>query len=159
MQGDDEVLELLNEHLTAELTGINQYFLDAKMLENWGLPGLAKLFRDRSFEEMRDAEELMDRILYLDGHPNLQRLDSVRVGETPVEMIELGLEFEKSAIERLKRGIELAVSKGDHGTREMLAEMLLEEEEHADYFESQLHSIELVGVQAYLARYTMPEQP
>lgn len=158
MQGDDEVLELLNEHLTAELTGINQYFLDAKVLEDWGLPGLAKLFRDRSFEEMRDAEELMERILYLDGHPNLQRLDTIRIGETPVEMIELGLAFEKTAIERLQRGIELAVSKGDHGTREMLAEMLQEEEEHADYFESQLRAIELVGVEGYLARYAMPEQ-
>ena len=154
---DDEILELLNEHLTAELTGINQYFLDAKMLENWGLPGLAKLFRDRSFEEMRDAEELMERILYLGGHPNLQRLDNLRIGETPVEMIELGLEFERDAIARLQRGIDLAGRKSDHGTRTMLEEMLREEEEHADYFESQLEAIELVGEQAYLARYTLPE--
>ncbi len=157
MQGAPEIIEFLNEHLTAELTAINQYFLNAKMLEDWGLPGLAKLFRDRSFEEMRDAEELMDRILYFDGHPNLQRLETIRVGETPLEMIELGLELEKAAIERLQRGVELTVEKGDTGTREMLAEMLAEEEGHADYFESQLDAIEHVGLQNYLARYATPE--
>lgn len=157
MRGDAEIVEFLNEHLTAELTAINQYFLDAKMLQAWGLPGLAKLFRDRSYEEMRDAEELMDRILYFEGHPNLQRLDTVRVGESPQEMIELGLELEKSAIERLQRGVELAVAKGDTGTREMLAGMLAEEEEHADYFETQLEAIGHIGVQNYLARYATPE--
>jgi bacterioferritin len=154
---DDEILELLNEHLTAELTGVNQYFLDAKMLENWGLPGLAKLFRDRSFDEMRDTEELIERVLYLGGHPNLQRLDNLRIGETPVEMIELGLEFERDAIARLQRGIDLAGRKSDHGTRTLLETMLREEEEHADYFESQLEAIEMIGEQTYLARYTLPE--
>lgn len=153
----DEMLEFLNEHLTAELTGINQYFLNAKMLENWGLPGLAKLFRDRSYEEMRDAESLMERILYLDGHPNLQRLDNLRVGEAPIEMLELGLEFEREAIARLQRGIDLAGRGSDHGTRTLLEGMLREEEGHADYYEAQLSAIERVGEQAYLARYTLPE--
>lgn len=148
MQGDPEIDEFLNEHLTAELTAVNQYFLDARMLQNWGLPGLAKVFRARSMDEMRDAEELIDRILYFAGHPNLQRLDTVRVGETPKEMIELGLRLEIDAIERLRRGVALAVEKGDIGTREMLAHMLSEEEEeHADYFESQLEAIEHVGLQ------------
>jgi bacterioferritin len=156
MQGDDDVIEFLNEHLTAELTAINQYFLDAKMLENWGLPGLASWFRERSFDEMRDAEELIDRILYFEGHPNLQRLDSVRVGESPREMIDLGLELEREAIDRLRRGIELAVARSDHGTRELLAKMLTEEEEHADAFESQLEAIRLVGLDNYLARYATP---
>ena len=157
MQGDPEIDEFLNEHLTAELTAVNQYFLNAKMLQNWGLPGLAALFRERSLEEMRDAEELIDRILYFAGHPNLQRLDTIRIGETPKEMIELGLQLEIDAIDRLRRGVELAVEKGDIGTREMLASMLAEEEEHADYFESQLDAIEHVGLQNYLARYAIPE--
>lgn len=157
MIGDEDVLEFLNEHLTLELTAVNQYFLNAKMLEDWGLPGLATLFRGRSMEEMVDAEELMDRILYLEGHPNLQRLNTVRVGETPEEMIELGLELEEDAIERLQRGVALAVEKGDIGTREMLAGMVAEEEEHADYFRTQLDVIERIGLQTYLARYTTPE--
>jgi bacterioferritin len=157
VQGATEIIEFLNEHLTAELTAINQYFLDAKMLQNWGLPGLATLFRDRSFEEMRDAEELMDRILYFDGHPNLQRLETVRIGESPREMIELGLELEKAAIERLQRGVDLAVEHRDTGTRELLAGMLREEEDHADGFETQLDVIDRVGIENYLARYTTPE--
>jgi bacterioferritin len=157
MRGDSEILEFLNEHLTAELTAVNQYFLGAKMLENWGLPGLAAVFRGRSMEEMRDSEELIERILYYEGHPNLQRLDPIRIGESPQEMIELGLQLETEAIDRLRRGVELAVSKGDIGTRELLAGMLAEEEEHADFFESQLEAIGHVGLQNYLARYAMPE--
>lgn len=156
MQGDAEIRDFLNEHLTAELTAVNQYFLDAKMLESWGLPGLATVFRERSMDEMRDAEELIDRILYLDGHPNLQRLETVRTGESPREMIELALQLETDAIARLRRGVELAVGKGDIGSREMLARMLSEEEEHADYFESQLEAIKHVGVENYLARYATP---
>ncbi|MBW3618958.1 MAG: bacterioferritin [Actinobacteria bacterium] len=157
MQGDAEIGEFLNEHLTAELTAINQYFLNAKMLQNWGLPGLAKQFRDLSFDEMRDAEELMDRILYYEGHPNLQRLDPISIGETPLEMIQLGLELELEAIARLKRGVELTVARSDHGTRELLAGMLVEEEEHADRFESQLEAIGHIGIENYLARYGFPE--
>ncbi len=157
MQGDNDVIDFLNEHLTGELTIINQYFLNSRMLENWGLPGLARLFHDRSMEEMKDSVELIDRILYFDGHPNLQRLDTVRIGETPLEMIELALECEREAIERLQRGVELAVDKRDTGTRELLAGMLREEEEHADYFESQLDAIGHVGLENYLARYATPE--
>lgn len=157
MQGDPEIIEFLNEHLTGELTIINQYFLNSRMLENWGLPGLASLFRDRSFDEMNDSVELIDRILYFEGHPNLQRLDTVRVGESPLEMIQLALECEKEAIERLQRGVELAVDKRDTGTRELLAGMLREEEDHADGFEAQLDVIEQIGIQNYLARYATPE--
>ena len=157
MQGDADIVEFLNEHLTAELTIINQYFLNSRMLHNWGLPGLAKLFHDRSMDEMNDSVELIDRILYFEGHPNLQRLDTVRIGETPREMIELALQCEKEAIERLQRGVELAVEKRDAGTRGMLETMLREEEEHADDFESQLEAIEMVGLQNYLARYATPE--
>ena len=157
MQGDADVVELLNEHLTAELTIINQYFLDSRMLHNWGLPGLAKRFHDLSIEEMNDSVELIDRILYLEGHPNLQRLETVRVGESPREMIDLALQCETEAIERLRRGIQLAVDRGDHGTRELLAGMLREEEEHADWFEGQLDAIEHVGIENYLARHVGPE--
>ena len=157
MKAKEGVVDLLNTSLTIELTAINQYFLNAKMLQHWGLPGLAKKFRDLSFDEMRDAEELMDRLLYFQEHPNLQRLDPIQVGETPLEMLELGLELEKQAIDRLRRGVQLAHDKGDVGTREMLARMLVEEEEHTDDFESILDAIEHVGLQNYLARYATPE--
>lgn len=157
MQGDPEIVEFLNEHLTAELTIINQYFLNSRMLQNWGLPGLAKLFHDRSMDEMNDSVELIDRVLYFEGHPNLQRLDTVRIGETPLEMIELALECEQEAIDRLQRGVELAVSKRDAGTRGMLETMLREEEEHADEFESMLEAIGMMGIENYLARFATPE--
>lgn len=157
MQGDAEIIEMLNDHLTFELTATNQYFLNAKMLDNWGLPGLATLFRDRSMDEMHDIEELIDRILFLEGHPNLQRLNTVEVGESPREMIELGLALEAEAVSSLNDAIELARSRGDNGTREMLSHMLTEEEEHLDYFEAQLDVIEQVGLKNYLARYAAPD--
>lgn len=157
MQGDPEIVEFLNEHLTAELTIINQYFLNSRMLHNWGLPGLGKVFHDLSMDEMKDSVELIDRILYFEGHPNLQRLDTVQVGETPEEMLALALQCEKDAIERLQRGVELAVDKRDAGTRGLLETMLREEEEHADGFEAMLDAIERVGLQNWLARYATPE--
>jgi bacterioferritin len=157
VQGDSDVIEFLNEHLTSELTIINQYFLNSRMLVNWGLPGLGTFFHELSIDEMKDSVELIDRILYLDGHPNLQRLDTVRIGESPEEMLTLALQCEQEAIERLQRGVELAVDKRDTGTREMLATMLREEEEHLDTFESMLDAMNRVGVQNYLARYTTPE--
>lgn len=157
MQGDPEIIDLLNEHLTTELTATNQYFLNAKMLEDWGLPGLATLFRERSFSEMRDCEELIERILFLEGHPNLQRLDTIRVGEDPREMIELALELEADAVAFLNDAVATTVAKGDNGTRELFAEMLREEEEHLDYFESQLNVVDRVGIENYLTRYTTPE--
>lgn len=151
MKGNERIIEFLNEHLTAELTIINQYFLNSRMLRNWGLEGLAKVFHDLSIEEMEDAQHLIDRILYLEGHPNLQRLGTVQVGEDPKEQLELALECELAAIERLRAGIESCLEVGDHGTREMAARMLQEEEEHADYFESQLDVLERVGLENYLA--------
>ena len=156
MAKNKDVVELLNEHLTAELTIINQYFLNSKVLENWGILGLAKVFRDLSFEEMNDAERLIDRILLLEAHPNLQRLDSVQSGETAREMIQIALECEEAAITRLRSGVELAGRAGDHGTRDLLAGMLAEEENHADFFRAQLTSIELVGLENYLASQLRP---
>jgi bacterioferritin len=152
MQGHDEVIELLNEVLTAELTAVNQYFLDAKMLSNWGYDRLGSKFRDESIDEMKDADALIERILYLDGMPNVQRLDAVRVGETPPEKLRLALELEVAAVERLNRGIELCVRLGDNGSRELLEGILTGEEEHADWLESQLELIRQVGEPFYLAQ-------
>ena len=151
MQGDAAVIELLNEVLTAELTAINQYFVHAKMCSNWGYERLAKKVYDESIDEMRDAEKVVERILFLEGLPNLQRLGSVRVGETVQEQFELDLDLEKAAVERYNRGVALAVEKGDNGSRELLEELLTGEEEHADWLESQLELIRQVGLENYLA--------
>lgn len=157
MSKPKDVVQILNDHLTAELTIINQYFLNSKVLENWGVLGLAKVFRGLSMEEMNDAEKLIDRILLLEAHPNLQRLDPLQSGETPKEMIELALKCEEEAITRLRGGVEIATSAGDHGTRDLLAEMLAEEERHADFFRAQLTSIGLVGLENYLASQLRPD--
>jgi bacterioferritin len=152
MKGHDDVIELLNEVLTAELTAINQYFVDAKMFENWGYERLVKRFYDESIDEMKDADELIERILYLDGVPNLQRLGTVRVGETPAEKLQLGLELERDSIARINRGIALCVERGDNGSRDLLEKMLEGEEEHASWLESQLELIRQVGDAQYLAQ-------
>jgi bacterioferritin len=152
VQGDPEIIELLNEVLTAELTAINQYFLDAKMLDNWGIERLAHHFREASIDEMKDAERITDRILYLEGMPNYSRLGGVRTGETAIEKLQLALALEREAIERYNRGVELTRSKGDNGTRQLLAELLVDEEEHADWLESQLDALAAVGEANYLAQ-------
>ena len=153
MQGNAEVIELLNEVLTAELTAINQYFVDGKMLANWGYEKLAQEFHDESIDEMKDADKLIERILYFDGVPNLQRLGTVRVGETPVEKLTAALDLEKEAIDRLNRGIALCTERGDHGTRDLLEEILGGEEHHADWLETQLTLVEQVGEAHYLAQH------
>ena len=152
MQGNDEIIELLNEVLTAELTAVNQYFLDARMLSNWGLERLGQKFYEESLDEMKDADHLIERILYFDGMPNLQRLGTIRVGETAPEKLTAALDLEKEAIDRLNRGIALCVDKGDNGTRDLLEEILEGEEEHADWLESQLELISQVGEAHYLAQ-------
>ncbi|MBP7628996.1 MAG: bacterioferritin [Acidimicrobiales bacterium] len=152
MQGDAEIIEVLNEILTAELTAINQYFIHAKMRENWGFLRLAAVARKESIEEMEDADKIIERILYLDGVPNLQRYNPVLVGETVPEQLRLELDTETAAIERYNRAVELAVAKGDNGTRELLAARLVDEESHADWLETQLHVIDTIGVEHYLAQ-------
>jgi bacterioferritin len=152
LQGDPEIIEFLNEVLTAELTAVNQYFAHAKMCENWGYQRLAERVRHESIDEMKDAEEIIERVLYFEGMPNLQRLGNVRIGETVAEQFELDLQVEKDAIERYNRGIALAVSKGDNGTRELFEHRLLGEEEHADWLESQLELIRQVGLENYLSQ-------
>jgi bacterioferritin len=152
VQGDDEIIEFLNEVLTAELTAINQYFIHAKMRENWGFSRLAAVARKESIEEMEDADKLIERILYLEGVPNLQRYDPVLVGETVPEQLAAELGTERAAIERYNRGIALATAKGDNGTRELLEGRLVDEEAHADWLETQLSLIETIGVENYLAQ-------
>lgn len=152
MQGDADVIELLNEVLTAELTAVNQYFLDAKMLSNWGYERLGSKFREDSIDEMKDADGLIERVLYLAGMPNLQRLGTIRVGETPVEKLRLALELEGEAIERLNRGIAMCLERGDNGSRELLEKVLEGEEEHADWLESQLELVNQLSEVHYLSQ-------
>ena len=150
MQGSPEIIEFLNAALTAELTAINQYFAHAKICENWGWKRLAAKFREEAIEEMHDAEKLMERILLLEGMPNLQRLGSVRVGETVVEQLQLDRELEEAAVQRYRQGIALSLEQGDSGTRELLEHLLVGEEEHLDWIETQQHVISEIGAEMYL---------
>lgn len=151
MKGHDQVIEFLNEVLTMELTAINQYFIHAKMCANWGYKSLAATIRAESIDEMKHAEVLIDRILYLDGIPNLQRMNKVNVGQTVKEQFELDLALEKHAIGRLNQGVEQIRSLGDNGSRDLIEKILVAEEEHADWLETQLELIRQVGEQNYLA--------
>lgn len=151
MQGDAKIIEALNEVLTSELTAINQYFIHAKMCENWGYQRLASKKREESIEEMKHADDVIERILFLDGVPNMQRLNPVRVGEEPVEQHRLDLELELEAVERLNKTIALCREKADNGTRELLESILKDEEEGIDWLEAQLHLVEEVGKERYLS--------
>jgi bacterioferritin len=153
MRGDPEIIELLNEVLTAELTAINQYFIHAKMQENWGYLRLAEHTREESIDEMKHADAIIERILFLEGVPNMQRLNPVQVGETVTEQFRLDLGVELEAIERFNRGVELAVAKTDNATRALLESMLVSEEEHTDWLETQLSLIESLGEAQYLAHH------
>jgi len=151
MQGDQEILTVLNEILTSELTAINQYFLHARMLKNWGLMKMAKHEYEESIEEMKHADKLIERILFLDGVPNLQRLGPVKVGEEPIEMHKLDLELEREAVARLNQAIALCLSKQEAGTRELLEHLLKEEEESVDWLEAQLKLVSDIGRERYLS--------
>ena len=153
MRGDPEIIDALNAVLTAELTAINQYFIHHKMCENWGYERLSKKKREESIEEMGDANAVIGRILYLDGVPNMQRMNPVRVGEDAVEQHRLDLALETSAIERLNKAIALCREKGDNGTRELLEGILKGEEESADWLEGQLHIVDEIGKERYLAEH------
>ena len=151
MQGDPDILVALNDILTAELTGINQYFVHYRMLENWGYLRLAQKKREESIEEMKHAEKVIARILYLDGVPNLQRLGPVRVGEEPIEMHKLDLALEREAVARLNQAIVLCLDKKDAGTRELLEHLLVAEEDSIDWLEAQLKIVGDIGRERYLA--------
>jgi bacterioferritin len=146
------VVAALNEILTAELTGINQYFLHAKMLKNWGYDRLGQKIYRESIDEMKHADELIERILYLEGVPNVQKLGRIRIGETVPEIFEADLTLEREAIPRLNEAIALCVREGDNGTRVMLDEILESEEEHLDWLETQLYLISELGLPAYLSQ-------
>jgi bacterioferritin len=137
--------------LTAELTAINQYFVHAKMCDNWGYRRLAKKKREESIEEMKHADRVIERVLFLEGVPNMQRLGPVRVGEDPVEQHKLDLELELDAVKRLNEGIVLCTDKRDGGTRELLEHVLKDEEDSIDWLEAQLHLIAEVGKENYLS--------
>jgi len=151
MRGDADVIEALNAVLTGELTAINQYFVHHKMCENWGYLRLSNKKREEAVGEMKDADLLIARILYLDGIPNMQRLSPVRVGEDPIEQHKLDLAVETDAIERLNNAIARCREKGDNGSRELLEAILKGEEESADWLEGQLHIVDQIGSKAYLA--------
>ena len=153
MQGDERIIEVLNEVLTAELTAVNQYFLHGKIMEDWGLSKLAAHTKHESIDEMKHAEQVTDRILYFDGMPNYQRYFPLKIGETVPEMFEADLALEYAAVERLNRGVALAVEVGDNGSRELLESILVSEEEHIDWLETQLESIRQVGLENYLAAH------
>lgn len=145
MQGDPEVLEFLNEQLTAELTAINQYFLHAKMQENFGWTKLAKYTRSESIDEMKHAEVLTDRILFLERLPNYQRLSHVRVGQTVTEMFQADRQIEVESIDRLRRGVEVMRAKGDITSANVFESILADEEKHIDYLDTQLELVEKLG--------------
>ena len=146
------VVELLNDALTFELTVTNTYFLHARMLDNWGISKLGKVFYDLSIDEMKDADALINRILMFDGHPNVQRLLNIQVGESPEEMLRLAVESERGAVAQFNAGAQECRDLGDHGSAQVFEEMVRDEERHADWFESQLDAIRLLGVEAYLAQ-------
>ncbi|KNA90648.1 bacterioferritin [Gordonia sp. w5E2] len=152
MRGDDEVIALLNEQLTSELTAINQYFLHSKMQDNWGLTELASKTRAESIEEMTHAEILTDRILFLEGLPNYQKLLPLRIGQTLREQFESDLAIEIEVVNRLKPGIVLCREKQDITTAKIFEEILKDEEHHIDYLETQLELIEKLGEPLYLSK-------
>ncbi|MFW0796086.1 bacterioferritin [Gordonia sp. CPCC 205515] len=152
MRGDDEVIALLNEQLTSELTAINQYFLHAKMQGNWGLTEIAKKTREESIEEMHHAETLTDRILFLEALPNYQKILPLRIGQTLREQFESDLAIEVEVVDRLKPGIVMCREKADHTSAKLLEDILADEEHHIDYLETQLELMDRLGEQLYLAK-------
>jgi len=157
MHGDPKVIEYLQEVLTGELTAINQYFLHAEMMENWGYQRLAAKTRKESIEEMGHAERLLERLLYLDGSPNMSLLFPLRIGQTVKEQIENDLQVEYEAVPRLNKAINAAVEAGDNGSRDLFESILKDEEEHVDHLEAQLHMIKEMGYENYLAQHMHKE--
>lgn len=152
MKGNEEILMLLNQLLTNELTAINQYFIHAKMLENWGYARLGKKVREESIDEMRHADIVISRILFLEGVPNLQRLHKLKVGETVKEQFESDLQLEYAAIAFLNQGIAAARTASDNATEDLMKRILVSEEEHTDWLETQLELIRQVGEPNYLSQ-------
>lgn len=152
MKGDKKIIDILNDVLTAELTAINQYFVHAEMCDNWGYEHLHQKIRKHSIGEMKHAEELIERILFLEGVPNVQRLGKIVIGETVPEMFKVDHALEMDAVKRLNAGIEACRQADDNNSRHLLEEVLEDEEDHIDWIEAQIALIEQVGAQNYLAQ-------
>ena len=152
MKGDAKVIAVLQEVLKAELTAINQYFLHAEMCENWSYHKLAEITRKESIEEMTHAEKLIERILYLDGTPNMSDYFKINVGATIEQQFKNDLQLEYDAVKRLNNGIRTCATTGDNGSRELLQQILVDEEHHVDWLEAQLHAIKEMGIQNYLSQ-------
>jgi len=153
MKGNEQVIGVLNDVLCAELTGINQYFIHAMMCKNWHYEKLAEHSRKESIEEMEHAQKVIERILYLEGVPNMQKYMKINVGQTVPEQHQFDLELEKQAVARLNAGVELCRSTGDNGTRALLEKILTDEEEHVDWLEAQLGQIREIGLPNYLSQH------
>lgn len=153
VQGSPKVIEILNEALTAELTAVNQYFIASKMAANWGYATLGKHYYDESIGEMKHAEALIERLLYLEGTPNMQRLFPVAVGETVIEQFRANYEMELAAVERYQRAVGICTEERDPGSRVVVERFLVEEEEHVDEAEAELENLEQLGEQLWLAKW------
>jgi bacterioferritin len=157
MTGNPQIIALLNEILTGELTAINQYFIHGRMCENWGYQRLWKKLRAESIDEMKHADELIARVLFLDGVPNVQRLGKINVGQTVPEQLTVDLALERDAIAKLNQAIEAARTAGDNGSRDLFERILHAEEEHTNWIEAQLELIKQVGEANYLAQQIYEE--
>ncbi len=153
MKGHGDIIQILNDVLSAELTAINQYFIHSEMCANWGYGRLAAHSKKEAIEEMKHAELLIERILYLDGIPNMQKYMKINVGQTIPQQHGFDLQLEKDAIERLNAGLAVCREKGDNGSRALLEKILVDEEAHADWLEAQLQQIEDMGRENYLAQH------
>jgi len=157
MKAKEGVVNLLNKVLTADLTAINQYFVHAKMCENWGYERLHHKVRERSLDEMKDAEQLIEHILYLEGVPNVQRLNTVHVGETVPEQLKLDLKSEQEMLSILSEGVVHCTKAADFTTRHMLEDMVKDVDTHIDWIEVQLETIKQVGIENYLSEQIKKE--
>ncbi|HYE26135.1 MAG TPA: bacterioferritin [Clostridia bacterium] len=151
MKGDSKVIDLLNQVLKAELTAINQYFLHSEMCENWGYYRLSKMIKKESIEEMVHAEKLMERILFLDGTPNMTDYFKINIGQNVLQQFQNDVQLEYDAVKRLNEGVRICMDAGDNGSKELIEDILQDEEKHIDWLEAQLHAIEEIGIQNYLS--------
>ncbi len=158
MKAKEGIVDILNKILTEELTVINQYFLHAKMCKNWGYERLHHHVLDRSYGEMKDAQVVVDHILFLEGLPNMQRLGTVKIGETVTEQLKADLDKEKGMVKLMSEGVKHCTKVGDFATRHMLEDMIQDEEEHIDWIETQLETIKQTGLQNYLSEQIKKEE-
>ena len=158
MTGDARVIELLNESLRNELTAVNQYWLHYRLLDHWGIARLAEFERHESIDEMKHADQLSERILFLDGLPNFQALGRLRIGESVEEILRADLELEREAVVQLKEAIAHSESVRDYVSRDLFASILCNEEEHVDTLEKQFDMIERMGLQNYIQLQSKPAE-